>query len=540
MTSLDSTIRLDIGSGGKASAHLGSGWLGVDPFCKDADVNADMWDLPFADDSVDEIFTSHALEHISKAQVAMTLREWQRVLKYGAKLTIRVPDLEWCCRNWLSHQTTGWEMDTIYGHQGHPGEFHKTGFSKDILQQYARQAGLCVVHFERLKTHGQETLSLECTKSKYLDLSNISLVAIDSARAHRTAQALKHCLRQATFKNAFLFTDVRLELPDSISYSDFMMHDFPVYREMFGSHVLIVQSDGYIIEPGAWSSEFLQYDYIGAPWHDHIVGNGGFSLRSKFLLDTLAKLRGELHATHPEDAMLCRHYRSRLEDYGIKFAPLAVANRFSVENAKYQGSFGYHGGSTEAINNISLEHSRSDASDLYNLARLNPSDIHEHVELLSSLGAECEHITEFCSRTKESTSAFLFAIPQKLISYNVTGSDAGKSLKSIARSEGIDFHYHMSDVLDVDIEETDLLFIDTYHTYDRVRTELSTHARKVHKYIVLHDTTTFGDVGDVSGQAGLWPAIEEFLGNNADWSLFRRYSNNNGLTILVKHGAACL
>jgi len=59
----------------------------------------------------------------------------------------------------------------------------------------------------------------------------------------------------------------------------------------------------------------------------------------------------------------------------------------------------------------------------------------------------------------------------------------------------------------------------------------------VRKYLVFHDTTTYGEVGQVPGSRGLWPAIEEFLGENSEWTLSARVQNNNGLTILARRGA---
>jgi predicted SAM-dependent methyltransferase len=130
-------IKLDIGSGGKSDD---SEFIGVDAFTE-ADVNALMWDLPYKDGEVDVIFCNNALEHVSKFDVVPTLREWKRVLKIGGRLEIVVPDLEWACCWWLKNQRTDWSMDIIYGNQKHEGEFHKTGFTVDILNQYLEVCG---------------------------------------------------------------------------------------------------------------------------------------------------------------------------------------------------------------------------------------------------------------------------------------------------------------------------------------------------------------------------------------------------------------
>jgi hypothetical protein len=123
---------------------------------------------------------------------------------------------------------------------------------------------------------------------------------------------------------------------------------------------LVVQYDGYVVRPNKWKQEFLNYDYIGAPWarDTHYtkegvnvrVGNGGFSLRSKRLLLALTELKlpftddgtGFFH----EDGILCSYYRKELENAGIKFAPVEVAARFSHETDCAESvyrPFGFHG-----------------------------------------------------------------------------------------------------------------------------------------------------------------------------------------------------
>jgi hypothetical protein len=135
---------------------------------------------------------------------------------------------------------------------------------------------------------------------------------------------------------------------------------------------LVVQADGYAVNAQAWTDEFLRYDYIGASWPQEIaqraVGNGGFSLRSKKLYRALLDLRRRYSLEDmtqrltqndicedkfvghsiPEDNLICKIYRPTLEQqYGIRFAPADLADRFSIEtNAGspwFGTSFGFHG-----------------------------------------------------------------------------------------------------------------------------------------------------------------------------------------------------
>ena len=154
---------LDLGSGLPSDWEPGD-YIRVDPYVEEADVKAFADNLPYKDGEVDSIFSSHTLEHVGKFEVIPTLKEWHRVLKEGGKLTIRVPDLEWCCNWWLNHQTTGWDMDVLFGNQSREGEFHKTGFTRQIMIDYLHDAGFKVEKFDELETHAQKTLHFECSK----------------------------------------------------------------------------------------------------------------------------------------------------------------------------------------------------------------------------------------------------------------------------------------------------------------------------------------------------------------------------------------
>ena len=129
------------------------------------------------------------------------------------------------------------------------------------------------------------------------------------------------------------------------AYSRFVMKELAGHIDT--DFALLVQWDGFVVNADAWSDEFLDYDYIGAKWifydDGHTVGNGGFSLRSKRLLEAL----GDPHVVpdEAEDVAICRTYRSYLEQaHGIRFAPEPIADRFSFE-ASYWTSppFGFHG-----------------------------------------------------------------------------------------------------------------------------------------------------------------------------------------------------
>ena len=67
-----------------------------------ADALADIRQLDLANDSVDEMFCSHALEHFVRWEALAMLEDWHRMLKHGGRLVIETPDF-WRCVFWLFH-----------------------------------------------------------------------------------------------------------------------------------------------------------------------------------------------------------------------------------------------------------------------------------------------------------------------------------------------------------------------------------------------------------------------------------------------------
>lgn len=133
-------------------------------------------------------------------------------------------------------------------------------------------------------------------------------------------------------------------------YSKFCLHKLVNYIDT--DFCLIFQDDGFVLNPDLWTDEFFLYDYIGSPWPLYIgwpeegkqVGNGGFSLRSKKLLEYSKTLVN--HTTENEDTYLLND-RKALRDAGIKIAPLEIARKFSVENHldsdhNIENCFGFH------------------------------------------------------------------------------------------------------------------------------------------------------------------------------------------------------
>lgn len=161
-------------------------------------------------------------------------------------------------------------------------------------------------------------------------------------------------------------------------------------------------------------------------------------------------------------------------------------------------------------------------------------DICEHLDTLTQLASECEHITEMGFRHGASFSALLKAKPKTAISYDLSIPENCRALIDQVKGD-TQVKLIQGDTLEIEIEETDLLFIDTLHTYAQLKKELLRHGNKAKKYLAFHDTVTFGHIGEDGTEKGLMDAIQEYITtHNPRWAAHEHYENNNGLTILKR------
>lgn len=177
-------------------------------------------------------------------------------------------------------------------------------------------------------------------------LPTVTLLSVDCTdKVHLAERAIEKTLEQCTFDAVKLLTheahrahaEVIPKIESLEAYSHFMVRK--LHEHVDTSHCLVIQSDGWVINGAAWTDEFLRYDYIGSPW-EHWggkVGNGGFSLRSRRLLEAGAQLDPTSNP-HPEDAWLCHQQRGRLEAWGCRFAPTPLARKFGFEGRAYNGT----------------------------------------------------------------------------------------------------------------------------------------------------------------------------------------------------------
>jgi hypothetical protein len=194
----------------------------------------------------------------------------------------------------------------------------------------------------------------------------------------------------------------------------------------------------------------------------------------------------------------------------------------------------------------------------YDRMRENPSDINEHMPTLAKYASECTHVTECGVGLTFSSYAFAFGLKDKpeskLVQVDIKSSPESDDFQEVCAQEGFRTVFHCMSDLECPLEETDLLFIDTWHVYGQLKRELARWHPYVRKYIILHDTVVDGIHGEtvrmkkdvdewsrMSGipadeiRKGLIYAVNEFLQQHPEWVVHAHFTNNNGLTVLTRY-----
>ena len=212
--------------------------------------------------------------------------------------------------------------------------------------------------------------------SKKISLPNITLIAATSVNVDQAQTALCISSQNIEFASVKLLSSYKpsseinnfeyIPIPqmDIDGYSRLIIKDLHKYFET--DFCLVVQEDGFVIDTNFWDDEFLNYDYIGAPWPDRVkvklgyrelrlkenkVGNGGFSLRSKKLVKTSSEMDFDKlqFPIKNEDTIICHFLYKDMVEKGINFAPLDIASKFAIEDPKnlygqdINSVFGFHG-----------------------------------------------------------------------------------------------------------------------------------------------------------------------------------------------------
>lgn len=221
-----------------------------------------------------------------------------------------------------------------------------------------------------------------------IDFDDITLIGVDGVgNDSRILRSLKYS--RQFFPNAkvkFLTSGEHDSIDDKIehvkidklNYDDFSKFCLAEWYKYFDTTYMInCHADGFVLNGQAWTQDFLNYDYIGAPWpkynlerssnrwpivkdayyasdKKYFVGNGGFSIRTNKLMKAVSELYNDSYYGIPEDLVIAVILRKQLEDMGFKFTnDIRIAGRFSCEATFVDGyilssdnSVGFHCGGT--------------------------------------------------------------------------------------------------------------------------------------------------------------------------------------------------
>jgi len=164
------------------------------------------------------------------------------------------------------------------------------------------------------------------------------------------------------------------------------------------------------------------------------------------------------------------------------------------------------------------------------------SDIVLHLPILEYYASHCAHVTEFGLRNGHSTVALLSGCKGQVHSYDIVRYPIVDALSTWALPCQWCFHQQSSIDRTLNISETDLLFVDSEHTYAHVKAELALHGRKARKWLAFHDTATYGHNGS-DGTHGIVQAIGEFVEEYPEeYRTVYRTDHCNGLWVLERLG----
>ena len=206
-------------------------------------------------------------------------------------------------------------------------------------------------------------------------LDSVTLLGIDGGgNRPLITKAMQYSKRELTFGRSLLLSphcdyadtdDIDIVNINAMDYNEWNRFTIQeIHKYIDTPHYLYVDTDGFVIHPELWTDEFLNYDYAGAPFYyqGHIqsgpcvdatvkakpestinlVGNGGFTLRSKKLAEAMVDCPDIRYV--PEDVYITLNNYDYFVSKGITYCPLDLAYTFAQNRLQDSGnSFGFHG-----------------------------------------------------------------------------------------------------------------------------------------------------------------------------------------------------
>lgn len=201
-----------------------------------------------------------------------------------------------------------------------------------------------------------------------MQLDNVTIILYDgTGRTGTAAEVMRRVLSEVEPYRAVVVSPAppqsqdwnSIVVPECSWNGGQMIQAYGMTEYFDTSHMMLIELDGFPIHGKLWNSKWLEYDYIGAPWHpinvekhfkDCRVGNGGCSLQSRRLRTYLHEQRSIYPVGRPSDQWICQDMRNCRALDRFRFAPVDEAIKFSFEAdiPEFPGwdtskSFAFHG-----------------------------------------------------------------------------------------------------------------------------------------------------------------------------------------------------
>ena len=195
-------------------------------------------------------------------------------------------------------------------------------------------------------------------KSFMLKLPTVTAIALTGIKFEEHKKVLDKMCGQIEFGAAKIIWDTKI---DSVDYwNKAIVYDLWKYFDT--AHCFLFHADWYTINPDLWNPEWLELDFIGAPWplptddysyrdpFGNIQGVGNsVGLRSRFLQKLPTDLNLEwksYYGNTNEDGFFSVHNRHIFEQHGCRFATFEQALLFGKEHELLENSglrtFSFH------------------------------------------------------------------------------------------------------------------------------------------------------------------------------------------------------
>lgn len=140
------------------------------------DYRCDIRMTPFANDEFDVVFSSHTLEHFSRMEAEDVLSEMIRIMKKPAgELRLVLPNIKWAAQHIMNNEIDSDVINVLYGAQTYQENFHKMGYTPEMLEQFLRQKGFKSFTWDYENYHMMVRASMEVDKK--FELFNPTVIA---------------------------------------------------------------------------------------------------------------------------------------------------------------------------------------------------------------------------------------------------------------------------------------------------------------------------------------------------------------------------